>query len=146
MKKITRKILSLTLAVLLLACTLLLTGCNQEPLVIKDSETCIVIKPTAQSMDGKTDMVLLDYMNQLAQEGTLTCAISNGMVTSINGIDNPADFSSCWMLYTSDAENANTAWGTVEYNGSTYGSAISGAETLKIKPDVLYIWVFQSFS
>ena len=70
----------------------------------------------------------------------------DGMITSINGIENPADFSSCWMLYTSDVENSNTAWGTVEYQGVKYGSAISGAETLKIKPDQLYIWVFQSFS
>ena len=144
MKTITRKIVSLTLAVLLLACTVLLTGCKNEPLVIKDSETCIVIKPTADSIDG--DMTLMDYMDKLAEDGKLTCQIANGMITSINGIDNPADFSSCWMLYTSDAENANTAWGTVSYDGSEYGSAISGAETLKIKADQLYIWVFQSFS
>lgn len=146
MKNTTKKIVSLTLAILLLACSVLLTGCKNEPLVIKDSDTCIVIKPTAASMDGKTDMLLIDYMDKLAEEDKLTCKISNGMVTSINGIDNPADFSSCWMLYTSDAENANTAWGTVEYNGAEYGSAISGAETLKIKADQLYIWVFQSFS
>ena len=145
MKK-TSKILSLALVILLLACTVLLSGCKSEPLVIKDSETCIVIKTTQEAMDGKTDMLLIDYMDQLAKEGKMTCKISNGMVTSINGINNPADFSSCWMLYTSDAENSNTAWGTVEYDGKEYGSAISGAETLKIKPDQLYIWVYQSFS
>jgi hypothetical protein len=68
------------------------------------------------------------------------------MITSINGIENPADYSSCWMLYTSDEDNANAAWGTVEYEGKEYGSAISGAETLKIKADKLYIWVYKSFS
>ena len=146
MKTTTKKTLSLALAILLLACTVLFTGCKAEPLVIKDSDTCIMIKPTAQSMDGNTDMYLIDYMDKLAAEGKLTCKIASGMITSINGIDNPADFSSCWMLYTSDAENANTAWGTVEYDGNEYGSAISGAETLKIKADQLYIWVFQSFS
>lgn len=145
MKK-TNKIISVALAILLLACTVLLSGCKSEPLVIKDSETCIVIKTTTEALDGKTDMLLIDYMNKLATEGKMTCKISNGMITSINGIDNPADFSSCWMLYTSDAENSNTAWGTVEYDGKEYGSAISGAETLKIKPDQLYIWVYQSFS
>jgi hypothetical protein len=134
------------LMVLVLAVALALSGCKSEPLVIKDSEECIVIKPSAQSLEGKDGMVLIDYMNELAQKGELTCTISDGMITSINGIDNPADFSSCWMLYTSDAENANTAWGTVEYEGVTYGSAISGAEGLKIKADQLYIWVFQSFS
>ena len=145
MKK-TTKIISLALAIMLLACTVFLSGCKSEPLVIKDSETCIVIKTTNEAMGDKTDMLLIDYMDKLAAEGKMTCKISNGMVTSINGIDNPVDFSSCWMLYTSDAENSNTAWGTVEYDGKQYGSAISGAEALKIKPDQLYIWVFQSFS
>ena len=144
MKK-TTKSLSCLLALLLLICVML-PACQNEPLVIKNSDTCIVIKPTEKSMDGKTDMMLIDYMNELAKTGELTCTIQNGMITSINGIENPADFSSCWMLYTSDGENANTVWGTVEYEGVTYGSAISGAESLKIKPGQLYIWVFQSFS
>ena len=145
-KLMTRKRLYCILAMILLACTVFLSGCKSEPLVIKDSETCIVIKTTQEAMNGKTDMLLIDYMDKLIKEGKMTCKISNGMITSINGIDNPADFSSCWMLYTSDAENSNSAWGTVEYNGAQYGSAISGAETLKIKPDQLYIWVFQSFN
>lgn len=121
----------------------LLAGCKAEPLVIKDSETCIVLKTTGLAADA--DMLLVDYMAQLAEKGQLTYSLTDGMVTSVNGIDNPEDFSSCWMLYTSDAENANAAWGTVEYDGVEYGSAVSGAETLKIKPDQLYIWVFQSF-
>ena len=140
------KRLSCLLAVLLLACAMLLPGCQSEPLVIKDSDTYIVIKTTEEAMDGKTDMYLIDYMNQLAQKGELECTIKDGMITSINGIENPADYSSCWMLYTSDADNANNGWGTVEYEGVEYGSAISGAEMLKIKPDQLYIWVFKSFT
>ena len=145
MKNKTKR-LSCLLAVLLLACAMLLPGCKSEPLVIKDSDTYIVIKTTEDAKDGKTDMYLIDYMNQLAQKGELECTIADGMITSINGIENPADYSSCWMLYTSDADNANAAWGTVEYEGAEYGSAISGAETLKIKPDHLYIWVFKSFT
>ena len=144
--KNTQKRLSCLLLVLLLACTMLLPGCQNEPLVIKDSDTYIVIKTTEEAMDGKTDMYLIDYMNQLVQKGELECTIADGMITSINGIENPADYSSCWMLYTSDADNANVTWGTVEYEGVEYGSAISGAKMLKIKPDQLYIWVFKSFT
>lgn len=144
--KNTKKRLSCLLLVLLLSVSMLLSGCKSEPLVIKDSDTYIVIKTTEEALDGKTDMLLIDYMNQLVEKGELTCTISNGMITSINGIENPADFSSCWMLYTSDAENSNAAWGTVEYNGVEYGSAISGAEALTIKPDQLYIWVYKSFT
>ena len=84
-------------------------------------------------------------MKILKEKGELELEIENGMITSINGIDNPADFSSCWMLYTSDEEISNVAWGTVEYEGKEYASAVSGAEALKINPDQLYIWVFKSF-
>ncbi len=137
---------TVSVLLVLVTLTLLLAGCKSEPLVIKDSDTYIVVKTTEESLNGKTDMLLIDYMSQLKEKGELEFAIKDGMITSINGIDNPADWSSCWMLYTSDAENANAAWGTVEYEGKEYGSAISGAEALVIKPDQLYIWVFKSFS
>ena len=146
MKKTAKKAFSILLAVLALAGTLALAGCKGEPLVIKDSDTYIVIKTTAEAMGDKKEMKLIEYMEQLKEDGELDCTVKDGMITSINGIENPEDFSSCWMLYTSDAENANTAWGQVEYDGQQYGSAISGAETLVIKADQLYIWVFQSFS
>ena len=142
MKK-TKNILSVLLVVMLL---LSMTACRNESLVIKDSDTYIVIKTTQEALGDKTDMVLIDYMGMLKEKGELEFSVENGMILSINGIDNPADYSSCWMLYTSDEENANAAWGTVEYEGKEYGSAVSGAETLKIKPDQLYIWVFKSFS
>jgi hypothetical protein len=141
-----KKILAFLLAAMTLMSILLLAGCKSEPLVIKESDTCIVLKVTEEAIGGKTDMLLIDYMDQLVKDGKMTCTIQNGMITSINGIDNPADFSSCWMLYTSDEENANAAWGTVDFEGKQYGSAVSGAETLKIKAGQLYIWVFKSFS
>ena len=143
MKKTTlKKLLSLALAVMVLTGMMLLSACRAEPLVIKDSDTYIVIKTTGE----KDDLYLIDYMEKLKEKGQLEFTVSDGMITSINGIDNPADFSSCWMLYTSDEECANAAWGTVDYEGKLYGSAISGAEALKIKPDQLYIWGYQSFS
>ena len=156
MKNTMKKSLSLLL-VMILAVALLLPGCQQDKVVIETPESTpetnliitndhVIIKITQEAMDGATDMTLMDYMTKLKDQGKLEFAISDGMITSINGIENPADYSSCWMLYTSDADNANAAWGTVEYEGQEYGSAISGAETLKIKADQLYIWVFQSFS
>ena len=141
--KTTKKILSVLLAVVLL---LSMTACRSESLVIKDSDTYIVVKTTKEAIGDKTDMLLIDYMGTLKEKGELEFTIADGMILSINGIENPADYSSCWMLYTSDEENANAAWGTVEYEGKEYGSAVSGAETLKIKPDQLYIWVYKSFS
>ena len=140
-----KKSLAFLLSLTILA-GMLLAGCRSEPLVIKDSDTYIVVKTTQEAIGKDTDMLLIDYMAKLKEKGELEFAISNGMITSINGIENPADYSSCWMLYTSDEENANAAWGVAEYQGKQYGSAVSGAETLKIKPDQLYIWVYKSFN
>ena len=134
-----KKMLTLLLALVLLIG--ILAGCRAEPLVIKDSDTYIVVKTTGE----KEEMYLVDYMEKLKEKGQLEFEIRDGMIVSINGIDNPVDFSSCWMLYTSDEECSNSAWGTIEYQGKLYGSAISGAETLKIKVDQLYIWVYKSF-
>ena len=134
-----KKMLAFLLAMVLL--TGVLTGCRAEPLVIKDSDTYIVIKTTGE----KEDLYLIEYMEKLKAKGELEFTVWDGMITGINGIENPADFSSCWMLYTSDEECSNAAWGTIEYKGKEYGSAISGAETLKIKPDQMYIWVYKSF-
>lgn len=158
MKKTTKKTLSVLL-VMLTVCALLLSGCQQDKLTLETPATgaesnpsivitddYIAITTTEELMAGATDMTLMDYMSKLKEKGKLEFAISDGMITSINGIENPADYSSCWMLYTSDADNANASWGTVEYEGKEYGSAISGAETLKIKQDQLYIWVYKSFN
>ena len=156
MKNTMKKALSLLL-VMLITCAVLLSGCQPDTTVIEtpgtDPETNLVItddhviiKITQEALNGETDMTLMDYMEELKNKGELEFVVKDGMITAINGIENPADYSSCWMLYTSDADNANASWGTVEYEGKEYGSAISGAETLKIKADQLYIWVYKSFS
>ena len=140
-KQTLRKALSLLLALTTLLTLLTLVSCGKEPVVIKDSDTCIVIRVP----EDAEEMLLVDYMETLREQGTLDFTVTNGMITSINNIENPADFSSCWMLYTSDAELSNSAWGTVEYDGVEYGSAIVGAEALTVKPGCLYIWAFMSF-
>ena len=133
-----RKALSLLLSIVLLAS---LAGCGSQPVVIKDSDTCIVIHVP----EDADEMLLIDYMNLLKENGELSFEVQSGMVSTINGVENAADFSSCWMLYTSDADFSNSAWGTVEYDGTEYGSAIVGAEVLTVKPGQLYIWAFMSF-
>lgn len=108
----------------------------------KKPETAVVI--TAQDdnfeFDGKT---LKDYMDFLQENEKLTYSISNGMVTAINGKSNTTN--SYWMLYTNDSENANSSWGTYEYEGATYGSATLGAEELVVKENCVYIWAYQTF-
>ncbi|MBP3436802.1 MAG: hypothetical protein J6K61_02710 [Clostridia bacterium] len=141
-----QRLLSLLLVSVLLLGALLLSACQSTPLVIEDSDTCIVIRTTEKSLEGKDDVLLIDYMAMLKEDGKLLYEVKGGMITSINGIENPADYSSCWMLYTSDASLASAAFGTVLYEGKEYGSAVVGAEELKLKPEELYIWVYKSFN
>lgn len=128
------------LAIVVVGSLLLLTR-KAEPLVIYESDTTIVIK----CEKAEDDATLIDYMAKLRDKGKIEFTAENGMITSINGIENPKDFSYCWMLYTSDADMANSAWGTVLYNEVEYGSAILGADKLEIKADNLYIWVYKQF-
>ena len=106
-----------------------------------DGTPCVVIAVT--SVESRT--MLIDVMAEAKKNGDFTYEVSGGMITSINGIANPADWSKCWMLYTSDAEMSNTAWGQVTYEGQTYGSAVVGAEALDVIAGGLYIWSYQSF-
>lgn len=124
--------------------TLLMTayvfvGCKKTPVKLDGDYIVITAEEAAE---GKT---LLAYMNELKAQDKLSFELKDGMVTSINGKANAADFSSCWMLYTSDSENANEAWGIVEYEEKNYGSAIVGVEILPVKSGEIYIWWYQSF-
>lgn len=109
--------------------------------VLSKSETMVVIK--VNETEGFA--TLIDAMTYLKGEGELDFDLSEGMVTSIEGNANAADWSACWMLYTSDAEMSNTGWGVIEYEGNTYGSAILGAESLSVSVGEYYIWSYQSF-
>ena len=109
--------------------------------VINVSETTIVLAPTSDYV-GQT---LLSFMQASTLKGLLEFTLTNGMVTAINGKESTADYSKCWMLYTSDANMANTAWGTVEYQGNVYGSAVKGVTELNIIENGLYIWVYTTF-
>lgn len=115
---------------------------NADFTVIKETDTFIVI---SQPDEQAQEILLIDYMQSLKNEGSLDFDISNGMITSINNIENASDFSSCWMLYTNDTEFSSSAWGVIEYNGTECASSVLGAEKLNVKPGMLYVWVYKSF-
>ncbi len=131
MKKIIKTII---LIALLCASITSLLACSSsaQPLVIK-----------VQADKMQAEDTLKDYMDRLQAEGEFTFEVQDGMITSING--KSGNTNEYWMLYTDDAENANTAWGTYEYNNETFGSAIWGVEGLKIKEGCTYILVLQAF-
>lgn len=142
MAKIMKKFLSLVLALTLALTVAVFTACKKEPLVIKESDTYVVIKVETD----KTDLTLASYMASLEEYKDMF-VIESGMVVSINGIENASDWSACWMLYTDDyrEEFSNSAWGTIVYKDKTYNSAALGAESLIVKNGCTYIWIYQTF-
>ena len=141
-----KKLCLLIVAVLTVTAALFVSCAKKEPYVVKESDKYIVITVSAKETEITENTTLVDYMNALNKDGELNFEMNNGMVTSVNGIENKADYSSCWMLYTSDTDNANDAWGTVEYKGKVYGSSTLGAESLKVKENCVYIWVYTDFN
>ncbi len=132
-----KKLLTLLLAVLTATTCAFSIACNKDPLVIKDNDTFVIVK-----VETNADLTLIDYVKSL-EDYKDSFTVKDGMITGIDGINNTS--SSCWMIYTSDEENSNTSWGTVEYDGKVYGSAMFGAETLKVKNGCIYIFVYQEF-
>ena len=132
----------LPVLVIILVLLVCLCACNKQE-EKDDTIYPVVLQPTSEYV-GQS---LLNYMTTKKTAGELDFTSSTSgdytMITSINGIENTTN--SYWMLYTSDATNADTSWGTYEYNGVTYGSATSGAETLTIISNGVYIWVYTTF-
>lgn len=148
MKHKLNALFTLCLAVLMSA--LLFVACGEQGgASVKASVTATedMVVVTIEETDGKA--TLIDAMETLKADGKLQYEISSGMVTSIGGKANETISVSegySWMLYTSDAEMANVSWGTVEYEGATYGSAALGAETLVVIEDGVYIWSYDHWA
>ncbi|MBO5713017.1 MAG: hypothetical protein J6R88_02285 [Clostridia bacterium] len=139
MKKLFTLLLTLMVA---LTCTLI-SACKKEPLVVKESDTYVVI-----NVENATEnQTLAGYMLSLTEYQDMF-VIENGMVTSINGLSNSDETYSYWMIYTNDYSEdvSNEAYGTIDYNGTIYYSAAWGAESLVVKNGYSYIFIYQTFS
>lgn len=113
--------------------------------VIKTDENSVVISPSSDVLELTATTTLAEYLDALAEKGDFEYVMENGMVISINGLAQDAENGKYWMLYTSDEDKSNSAWGIAEHEGKRYGSAAEGASTLVIKAGELYIWCYQGF-
>ena len=132
MKK-TTKILALLLV--LVVSLFAFSACHKEA-----EDVVITVSKDEYVIEGK---FLKDYMDYLVAEGTLTYALNGTLLQTVNGVSNGTK--SYWMLYTDDAENSDTTWGTYEKNGKTYASAMYGVSDMPIKDGCTYILTYQTF-
>lgn len=134
-----RKIIVFFTSLLLLLAVVIFPACQKSD----EPPTPVVIDLTGVIVEeGDT---LLDVMQDMQVQGSLSFTIRDGMITEINGTSNT--MSSYWMLYTSDDDPAmsNSQWGTYIYGEQTLASAAFGAEMLLVKTGKIYVWVYQTF-
>ena len=112
-----------------------------KAVVVERTATLVVI--CVNETDEKA--TLFDVMEDLQKENALQFELTGTMLKSLNGTENAADFSSCWMLYTSDTEMGNTEYGTYDYGKVACVSAILGGESLIVSAGEYYVWVYTTF-
>ena len=139
-----KKLFTLLLTICLVLCSTFAISCNKggsvKATLVSVSEHTIVIK--VEEVSGNP--MLIDALNTLKGDN-FNYTIVGGMIMEINGVENPADWSYCWMIYTNDADFSNTAFGVCSYNGVDYGSAILGAEALPVTANCYYILNYTYF-
>ena len=137
-----KKLLSFVLTLMVVLTATLFTACKKEPLVVKESDTYVII-----NVENATEnQTLAGYMSSLTEYQDMF-VIEDGMVISINGLSNSYQTNSYWMIYTNDYSEdiSNASWGTIEYNGTIFNSASWGAESLVVKNGYSYIFIYQTF-
>ena len=110
--------------------------------VEQKTEDMVAIRVT----DAEKGKKLIEVMQALRADEQLTFTQdSQGMVIAINGTEYAADWSGCWMLYTSDEEFSSIEWGVYEYHGAALGSAVFGEDALPVVNGEIYVWVYTKF-
>lgn len=112
-----------------------------KAVVVETTETLVVICVN----ETDENATLFDVMEDLQKESELQFELTGTMLKSLNGTENAADFSSCWMLYTSDTEMGNDEWGTYDYGKVACMSAVLGGDALIVSAGEYYVWVYTTF-
>lgn len=136
----------------------LFTGCKKEKTESSSSTTSVSSPSFSCTVESATENLIVvkvektveketlaDALAFLQEKGRLTYKMENGMLSTLNGKANAADFSSCWMVYSSDKELTDTSWGTVTYKDMTLGSTIVGVEELPLADGEYYAFSYDTF-
>ena len=141
-----RKLLALIVALATITMAFMLTACGKTKFDKDKNELAITVTDSVMEITAET--TLEDYMKKLQSKeeisfkGTVD-SVYGLYITEINGVK--AGVSEAWMLYTTDAANSNSEWGSYEYDGKTLGSATLGVSNLIIKNGETYVWVLQKY-
>ena len=151
-----KKLLTLALTIICIFTSLIASNNtnsgNNDTQTTISLETCTETLVVIKVITANNNTTAIELLTQLQNNGELTFTSFDGgygaYVTSINGksevVNGNEGFS--WMLYTSDEELSSTEFGSVVYNGVTYGQAAVGESSLTAKAGEYYIWVYEGWS
>lgn len=120
-------------------------GGEAKAVVLKSVTETLVVMQVVEADEGAT---ALDALTKLKEDGEVDFTSVNGLygayVTSINGKAETSEGTSgySWMLYTSDTEFSSVEFGSVDYDGKTFGQASVGASALVVKEGEYYVWSY----
>lgn len=140
-----RKLLALIVALATITMAFMLTACGKTKFDKDKNELAITVTDSVMEITAET--TLEDYMNKLQDKKEIsfkgTVSEYGLKITKINDVEE--GMGEYWILYTTDADNSNTEWGSYEYDGKTLGSATLGVSNLIIKNGETYVWVLQKY-
>ena len=151
MKRKFGSLITILLTLIISVCALVVCqkdGKTKAVTLEKVTETMVVMKVS----EAEENATALSALTKLKEDGLIEFVSMDSTygayIVSINGKEEIASGNSgySWMLYTSDLEVASTEFGSVEYNGETYGQASLGASLLVVKEGHYYIWSYTEWS
>lgn len=119
------------------------TSCDYSGVIITDTEIVVIVDKSI--IDNYNVSTLKDYLNVLVEKKSIDYVAENGMIITVNQITANASNAEYWLIYTSNEKYSNSAWGTYNYNGHDYGSAILGFEELPIYANDVIILAVSKF-
>ena len=146
-RKIQTLFLSLISAIFSLTCVV---ACQKsdgtyQAEVLESTESVVVIR--VDETDGEA--TLYDIMCTLKENGKLDFVSENSAygqsIVSINGVENPADWSYYWASYTTDSQNGSVEQKQV-IDGVEWYYAMAGISSLKVKAGCSYRFQYEKSS
>lgn len=140
-----KKLLALIVALAMVTSAFMLVACGKTKFDKDKKELAITVSGGVMEITAET--TLEDYMNKLQEKKEVSFDGSTSeyglYITKINDVE--AGMGEAWMLYTTDAANSDSEWGSYEYDGKTLGSATLGVSNLIVKEGETYVWVLQKY-
>lgn len=139
-----KKLVKILVVIMILTLSLGLFACRGEEgrvtLVVKGSET----KTYTVDTTGKELSTLQDLMDYLEENEEFSYSVEEGMVNEINGKIPDGEVHEFWGIYTDlkigEIPYYDDSWGTADYEGKIYGSALKGINELPLSGGFTYLF------